>query len=175
MDTPAHAADEAARLERALAAAAALLANARSLHIASVTVDGMPLASYAPFARDADGAFRIAVSTLAAHGRVLAAATRVSVMIVEDEQVARQIFARTRAVFDCRVEAQPGAARADVFAALRARFGEVAQMLEGLGDFAAYRLVPEAGQFVMGFGAAFELPDGRLADMRPVRIERPAG
>lgn len=175
MNTQAHTSDDANRLERAKAAAAELIVAARSLHIASVAVDGMPLASYAPFARDADGAFLIAVSGLAAHGRVLAAAARVSVMIVEDEEAARQIFARTRAVFDCRVEAQPGAARASVFAALRARFGEVAQMLEGLGDFAAYRLEPIHGNFVMGFGAAFDLPDGRLESMRPIRIDKPAG
>lgn len=172
MNMPNDKQDDASRLARALAVANALLADARSLHIASVDNGGVPLASYAPFVRDADGAFCVAVSGLAAHGRVLAGSSRVSVMLIEDEQAARQIFARTRLVFDCRVTAQTGTQRAEVFAALRARFGEVAQVLEGLGDFVAYRLVPENGNFVMGFGAAFDVPGGHVDAMRPVEIER---
>lgn len=164
--------DDASRLERARATADGLIANTRSLMIASIAADGLPLVSYAPFARDADGGLLIAVSGLAAHGRVLAAAERVSIMLLEDEQAARQIFARTRLTFTCRVAPQIDADRAWVFARLRSRFGEIANLLEGLGDFSAYRLVPEHGNFVMGFGAAFELPDASLDSMRAVEIER---
>lgn len=164
--------DDASRLERARNTAEGLIANTRSLMIASITADGLPLVSYAPFARDADGGLLIAVSGLAAHGRVLAASERVSVMLVEDEQTARQMFARTRLTFSCRVVPQLDADRAGAFAGLRSRFGEIANLLEGLGDFSAYRLVPEHGNFVMGFGAAFDLPDARIDGMRPVEIER---
>ena len=50
----------------------ALLSRMRSLHLASVHADGMPLASYAPFAITADqNGVWVILSELAAHARNL--------------------------------------------------------------------------------------------------------
>jgi heme iron utilization protein len=147
-----------------------LLHTSRSLMLGTIDAAGVPLVSYAPFARDDSGDFLIAVSALAAHQPALATADRVSVMLIEDEAAARQIFARTRLSLECEIKPSPGPDRSQVFAALRERFGEIADLLEGLGDFHAYRLTPRRGQFVTGFGAAFILPDGRIDAMEHVRI-----
>lgn len=167
-DAPANTSDS---LGAARARARDLLHTVRSLMLGTIDAAGMPLVSYAPFARDDSGDLLIAVSALAAHQPALAAADRVSVMLIEDEAAARQVFARTRLTLDCKIKPSPGPARHEVFAALRGRFGEIADLLEGLGDFHAYRLTPRRGQFVTGFGAAFILPDGRIDAMEPVRID----
>ena len=153
---------------RARHAAAELLASRQSLIIASVDEAGEPLASTCPFVRDSED-FLIVVSGLAAHGKSLARGGVVSVMVLEDEQHTRQAFARQRLTFRCRIEAmsEPDDRRA-VFGALQRRFGAVADMLEQLGDFRAYRLRPVEGRFVMGFGAAFRFSGGAFEAMQAV-------
>jgi len=162
-------------LAAARARAQDLFGTVRSLMLGTIDGAGMPLVSYAPFAQDDSGDLLIAVSALAAHQPALAAASRVSVMLIEDEAATRQVFARTRLTLECEITPSQGAARREVFAALRERFGEIADLLEGLGDFHAYRLRPRRGQFVMGFGAAFILPNGRIDAMERVRVDSIAG
>lgn len=155
-------------IAKARLAAQALLQQCASLMLASITAEGMPLASYTPFVREADGSLIIAVSGLAAHGQSLARQAQVSVLIIEDEAAARQIYARQRINLLCRVEVLSGSDRAAAFATLAQRFGEMAQLLAGLGDFSAYRLVPEQGRFVMGFGVAYHMDHGDPHQLRAV-------
>lgn len=171
-DAPANPADS---LAAARARARDLFHSVRSLMLGTIDAAGMPLVSYAPFARDESGDLLIAVSALAAHQPALAAARDVSVLLIEDETAARQIFARTRLTLECGITRSQGEARREVFAALRARFGEIADLLEGLGDFHAYRLTPRRGQLVTGFGAAFSLPDGRVDAIERVRVDSNVG
>ena len=107
-----------------------LLAGARSLILASVDDQGAPLASYAPFVADEAGAFYIFVSSLARHAATLRNG-RVSIMIIQDESSARQIFARPRLTFDCVVEevARTEEPAADILQRLRQRHGPVMEML----------------------------------------------
>lgn len=190
-------------MEKARGRCTALVDNARSLILGTVSANGEPLASVVPFAREPDGGLLIAVSGLAAHAAHLAriadicrrdsAANNdgqsavpvaaepllqgtavVSAMLIEDEAASRQIFARTRLTLRCRVELQSGEDRARGFSRLRERFGEIVGVLEGLPDFVAYRLAPLDGVFVMGFGAAFDLASGDLSSLTPIRSERPA-
>lgn len=172
---PAAPANPADSLAAARARAQDLFHTVRSLMLGTIDAAGMPLVSYAPFAQDDSGDLLIAVSALAAHQPALAAARDVSVMLIEDEAAARQVFARTRLTLACGITPSQGAARGEVFAALRGRFGEIADLLEGLGDFHAYRLTPRRGQFVTGFGSAFILPDGRVDAMERVRVDADAG
>ncbi|THF60567.1 HugZ family protein [Pseudothauera nasutitermitis] len=167
-----HTPDPAAQLAEARTAAQQLLHSARSLILASIDEHGAPLASYAPFALDEHGDFLIAVSGLAAHGRTLAHDRRVSVLLIEDEGAARQIFARRRLNFACTVDALDAAGRTAAFAALEARFGSIARLLDGLPDFSAYRLRRGAANFVLGFGAAFASPSGDLAALAALRPEK---
>lgn len=156
-------------VHEARVAARQLLQNRHSLAIASIDEAGEPLVSTCPFAREGED-FLIVVSGLAAHGVSLARGGVVSVMLLEDEQQARQPFARQRLSFRCEVLAVSASdARSEVFDALHRRFGAIARMLEQLGDFRAYRLRPMGGRFVMGFGAAFSFDGGAIEDMKAVR------
>ncbi|WP_367888879.1 iron-sulfur cluster assembly scaffold protein, partial [Aeromonas salmonicida] len=79
--------------------------------------------------------------------------TLVSLMLIEDETGARELFARKRLTFDALAEV---VARDDVrwsqaIAALEGRFGEIVKGLSNLKDFVLFRLKPEQGLFVKGF------------------------
>ena len=51
---------------------------------------------------------------------------------------------------------------------MQARFGEVMGVLRGLGDFVLFRLKPQTGRFVMGFGQAFVLAGQCLQELQPI-------
>ena len=78
-------------------------AQRSTLQLATQDADGVPNASYAPFALADDG-FYILVSELARHGTNLQASDKLSVMLVEDESESKSVFARKRLTFDATAE-----------------------------------------------------------------------
>lgn len=139
-----------------------------SLVLATVNEDGSPHASYAPFVRDPQGFFYVYVSALAGHSRNLARG-RAEVLLLEDEAAASNPFARRRLTYQCRSEAVPAGDEQDrVLTAFGHRFGAIISTLRQLPDFTLYRLVPQHGMFVQGFGRAFDIPGGDLARIAPI-------
>lgn len=137
----------------------------QSLQLATITKDGLPHVSYAPFAFDKAG-YYILVSDLAAHGQNLKANKNVSIMMVEDESQAKSVHARKRLTFDTtanHIDKETEEGKAGV-AALIERFGEMAQNLANLGDFNLYKLTPSSGRYVKGFGQAFNVSGNDLVD-----------
>lgn len=142
----------------------AFIDSRRSLQLATLGSDGVPYASYAPFARDADCLYVI-LSDIAIHGVNLRRSPRASVLIIEDEDGAEELFARQRVGY--QVEAEELAVGSQVFERgvdyLAERHGERPRNLAGLADFHLYRLRPGAGRYVKGFGKAYALEGGTLA------------
>jgi len=137
----------------------------KTLQLATTNNDGVPNSSYAPFAFD-NKAYYILVSDLAAHGQNLKANRSVSILMIEDESECKNLYARKRLTFDTRaelVERQTEAWEQGI-SALKARFGEIIDNLSQLGDFNLYRLVPESGRYVKGFGQAFIISGADLLD-----------
>lgn len=133
----------------------------QTLQLATVSADHIPHVSYAPFAFDEQG-YYILISDLAIHGRNLKQCRSISIMMVEDESEASNVHARKRLTFDAfavHLQKQSPEGRQGL-AALNARFGEFTQSLSQMGDFNLYRLTPETGRYVKGFGQAF-LVSGR--------------
>ncbi len=128
----------------------------KTLQLATISESGVPNATYAPFAFDATG-YYILVSDLAAHGQNLKSNRRVSILMIEDESTSKNIFARKRLSFD--TTAQLVERNTNDWAiginVLKMRLGEMIDGLSQLGDFNLYRLVPESGRYVKGFGQAF--------------------
>ena len=152
----------------AAAEAAALLAGVRTLHLATVSAAGEPEASYAPFVRAGDGAFHVCVSELSRHTAHLAATGRASVLLIEDESAAVQLFARRRLVFDCSagpVDRDTPRWRT-VMDLFEHKFGEVARLIRPLRDFRLFALTPRRGTFVRGFGQAFRIEGPALDALR---------
>lgn len=151
--------------------AAALLAGFKTLQMATASAAGEPEASYAPFVRTGDGAFYVCVSDLSRHTGHLASTGRASVLIVEDESRAAQLFARRRLAFECAAEqVERGATRwhgiMDLF---EGKFGEVVGLIRPLADFRTFALVPRRGVFVKGFGQAYRIAGPALDALRRVK------
>jgi len=142
----------------------AFIDSRRSLQLASLGEDGVPFASYAPFARDDDSLYVI-LSDIAIHGRNLLRDSRASVLVIEDEDTAGELYARVRVSY--QVAAEELAVGSEAWERgvdlLEARHGERPRNLSKLADFRLFRLRPKAGRYVKGFGKAYTLEGGTLA------------
>lgn len=150
----------------------ALLGRVRSLQLATVDAEGRPRVSYAPFLQlDNDAYFYIFISQLSGHTRDLLNNRRTSVMLIEDETEASQLFARNRASYECNVDiVEYDQDDYDgLLDAMTERFGSIIEMLRSLPDFVLFRLRPESGRFVMGFGQAFDLGGEQMRILTPVK------
>ncbi|MGD1950918.1 MAG: HugZ family protein [Leptolyngbyaceae cyanobacterium] len=143
----------------------------RSIMLSTVSTDGMPQASYAPFLMDADKTLYVYVSGLSAHTDNLKQTGRVSVLFIEDEADTQEIFARRRLTYHCAVAPLPRdtAQWQPLIDRFEQRFGGVIGLMKGLPDFQIFRLQPQAGQFVIGFGAAYRVNTDDLNTLEPRR------
>ncbi len=135
----------------------------RSLQLATLGEDGAPFASYAPFAAD-DSSFYVLLSDIAIHGLNLVREPRASVLVIEDEDTAGELFARLRVSY--RVTAEEIEVGSPTWHGavdlLAARHGERPRKLSQLADFRLFRLRPVKGRYVKGFGKAYSLAGGTL-------------
>lgn len=131
-----------------------------------------PLASYAPFIEDEAGHFFLFLSGLAGHSVNLKShqneQTQISILLIEDEQSSRNIFARKRLNYSCQVSIWPREHPQwqEKINKLQERFGKTIEVLAGLGDFCLYCLTPVEGNYVRGFGQAYELKNAKLPVLR---------
>lgn len=134
------------------------IATRQLLNLASLTPDGRPLASTAPFLA-ADGVFCLLLSDLSEHAASLRTHPRASIMLNADECDTRQPFARLRVSFDVeavliRRELPLWQRRIDQ---MRQKFGAIIDQLIQLQDFNLFELRPGRGRYVKGFGKAYAL------------------
>lgn len=135
----------------------ALLEKTQSLQLSSLKGD-QPEASYAPFIRQGRALY-IFVSELACHTSNLLSHAKAGVMLIEDEGQAKNLFARKRITFNCRVEqvATDSAEYPLLLDQMELRLGNTMSLLRSLSDFRLLRLVPVEGRFITGFGKAYEI------------------
>jgi putative heme iron utilization protein len=133
----------------------------QTLVMASLTPEGKPHASTAPYVRFGTD-FYILISTVAQHGRNLLSNSNVSLLFVEDESQCTQPFARKRVT----IEAVASEVVRDentytmVIERFRAHFDpELITSLSQMGDFHLFKLSPQSGSVVMGFGKAYRLSE----------------
>lgn len=142
-----------------------LLTEQQSLILATVNADGSPLASYTPFAIDADKNFYIFVSTLSQHTNNLQRTWQASLMLIADEATSALIFARLRVTLACQVRHIDR--KSDLWqtaaALYEARFIDMFGLINGFRDFQMFCLTPENGSIVLGFGEAYEISGDQLS------------
>ncbi|MDB1124418.1 heme utilization protein HutZ [Vibrio algarum] len=138
----------------------------KTLQMATLTYDGCPHVSYTPFVYLPDG-YYILISDIAKHGQNIKSHQKVSIMMIEDEQDSRSIYARKRLSFDTTANLVHRESDSwwEAIRALEQRFGEIVSNLSKLGDFHMYQLIPEKGRFVKGFGKAFDVTGSDLVDI----------
>lgn len=129
------------------------------LIMASLTPDGEPHASTAPYIR-IDNDFYIFISTVAQHGRNLLASEQVSLLFAEDESKTLQPFARKRITIEASVSEinRDNEIFLQVIGRFKAHFDpDLVTSLSQMGDFHLFRLSAISGSVVMGFGKAYRL------------------
>jgi len=136
-----------------------LIASQQTLLLSTVSEKGEPSISYAPYVRDEQGGFYIFTSELASHTRNLLANKQAAIMFIQPESESSELFARERVTFKC--SAEEISPRDPVYeqqlAALHEQFGQIVSLLKSLPDFHLFALQPESGQYVVGFGKAFDI------------------
>lgn len=141
----------------------------QSVQLATADERGKPEASYAPCIRDSKHIY-VFVSELSRHTANLILNPQVSLLFIEPENGARQAFARRRLSYFAKVEevarnSEPFARLLDNF---QKQFGSIIDVLRGLKDFHLLKLVPQSGNYVAGFGKAFELAGDDLDELQHI-------
>lgn len=156
-------------MEDIAAEAARFRAGFRSVMLATVGADGTPEASYAPYVAGADGSFYLFVSGLARHTRNLARSGKAAVLFLQEEATAANPFARVRLSYACTVAAVAPATEewGEILERFEREFGDIVPVLRALPDFRLFRLVPDAGRYVRGFGRACDLTGAGPVPVRP--------
>ncbi|GLQ00330.1 HugZ family pyridoxamine 5'-phosphate oxidase [Methylophaga thalassica] len=142
----------------------AMVNSRKSLLLSSLTEENEPYASYAPFAVGEDCLY-VLISEIAVHAKNLQHHPRASVLIIEDEDSAAELFARLRVQYNVTTELLPiDSADWDVgIQCLTDRHGDRIQNLSQLSDFKLFKLNPIGGRYVKGFGKAYQIDGGSLA------------
>ncbi|MGL6313668.1 heme utilization protein HutZ [Vibrio sp. WXL103] len=140
--------------------------HCQTLQLATIDSNNLPTASYVPFAFTESGFF-ILISDIAAHGQNLKLNPNLAIMLIEDEAQAKHIFARRRLSFEAQAKhiERETPLWTEGVTALQRRFGEIVDNLSQLGDFNLYRLQPEKGRYVKGFGQAFDVTGFDMVDV----------
>lgn len=141
-----------------------MINSRNSLMLSSLDSDGKPYASYAPFAIG-DECLYVLISEIAIHGKNLQIHPDASVLIIEDEDSAAELFARLRVNY--AVTAELLEYETDAWSigldALHQRHGERISGLSKMADFKLFKLHPKGGRYVKGFGKAYGIEGGSLS------------
>lgn len=130
--------------------------SVKSILLSTITPDGKPFASYAPFV-EKDGKFYVYLSRMAEHYRNLEVTPVVDVMLLEDESKSTNLFIRQRARFACKAINIGNEGHDDIFEQFGKSFGvQMMNMLRGF-DFSLFEINPQEGRYVVGFGQAFDI------------------
>jgi putative heme iron utilization protein len=154
-------------LQAVQAACQAFPSRFRTLQLATVGSDGLPEASYAPYVTD-QGCHYVYLSELALHSGNLRSSGRASVLFIEAEADAKNLFARERLTLACEaVECARGSSRFEqVLDLFEQRFGKFVQVIRPLQDFHLFELRPLSGSYVAGFARAYTFDGADVALMR---------
>jgi putative heme iron utilization protein len=153
----------------------------KTVLLATVSPEGFPEVSYAPYVKDGDN-YYVYISELAAHTRNMRHNSRVSLLFIENEDQAAHLFARKRISLHCtayEVE-RDSEIFEQIMQRFQAEFGDFMNMLKTLQDFHLMCLHPYQGSFVQGFARAFALEGEHLDQIRHLndrghRPKKPSG
>ena len=136
----------------------------RSVLLSTVSPQGQPEASYAPYISDKNGAIYIFTSELSAHTRNILSHPRAGLLFIENEENAKNIFARKRLSLQCAAtEIQRQSDDFDlILKNMEAMFGNIIGLLKSLADFHLFRFDIINGNYVRGFGQAYILEGNNL-------------
>ncbi len=145
--------------DQALTAAyRSLIDSQKTLLLSTYSVAQGADISYAPFIQN-DRFFYVYVSELAKHTANMLHNQQASIMIIQPETEADNLFARERVIFNCSVqEVMCDELLYDkTLRSMQNLFGETVSILRSLTDFHLLQLIPVEGQYIAGFGKAYAI------------------
>lgn len=130
----------------------------QSAILATVNPAGTPDASYAPILQQ-NGHFYIFISELAQHTDNLIKTPAASLLFIEPEEAASDLFARKRATLtvSARQIQRDDTRWLELIDEMENQFGEMISVLRNLSDFHLFELTPSKANFVKGFAQAYTL------------------
>ena len=137
----------------------------KTLQLATVDVKAKPNASYAPFVYF-EQSFYVLISELARHTQNILNNANASLMLIEAESEAKNLYARVRLTFDAEavIVSRETQQWQDVIELMINRLGETVQGLSQFTDFHLLKLKVEQGLYVKGFGQAYQVLANDLAE-----------
>ena len=139
----------------------ALLSTSKTLMLASLDDALFPDASLTPYIYH-QGAFWIFVSQLSKHTDNLLERQKASVLVHEEAVNPANPFVLKRASAQCVVETIQND-KDSILDVMAERLGGTVGLLRQLGDFHLIKLTPQRGQYIAGFGQAFDIDFAELA------------
>ena len=125
------------------------LQTQKTVMISSITAEGTPLISYAPYILN-EGKLYIYISRISDHYASIQQSECIQGMLIADEVHSPNLFARERLHFVCRPHES-------IFQKFEEKFKKpMIDLLRGL-DFSLFELTPLEGRYVVGFGKAFDV------------------
>ncbi len=130
----------------------------KSAVLGTLSENGYPFSSYAPFYYDGKSIY-IFISNIATHAKNIQRDARTSAFFIEDESQTEQIFARKRISLQCdaALVSRDDETFEPIMQAFIQKQGETLGMLMGMADFNLYRLTPVYGEATFGFGEAYHV------------------
>ncbi len=140
-----------------------------TVQMATVDSEGNPDASYAVYVFH-NNAYYVYISELAKHTGNLMHSAKVSLIFIENEEQAQNLFARQRMTLKCNAteierNTEDFELILDIFGQ---RFGDIISMLRSLTDFHLFRIEPQSGTYVRGFAQAYHLYGEGLRKIRHI-------
>ncbi|MEO1430766.1 MAG: pyridoxamine 5'-phosphate oxidase family protein [Cyanobacteria bacterium J06633_8] len=151
-------------IARVKAAYALLINTVKTVVLGTVSADNMPNVSYAPFIIDEAKNIYVFVSKFSIHTYNLQANSRASLMLIEDENRSKQIFARRRITYSCKATTvdKNGTEWDFIANKFEKRFGNIVYMFSNLPDINIMKFTPYEGLFMMDFGSTYKIKSDDL-------------
>lgn len=156
-----------------------LLEQQQSLLLSTLSIqsDGLPsqpYTSYAPYFCDVEQqVFYLFLSDLSEHSHYLRTNPNASILIIEDEAESEKIFARVRVQYQVVGQVlDDHQEKSRIIEAMKRRFGEIVDVLSSLADFRVFKLEPQNGRYIEGFGRAFTIKQGLTEEITPVMQDK---
>ena len=145
--------------------------SVKTVSLSTLNKAERPNISYAPFIEDENGFFYVFLSQLASHTQDLLTHPFASILLMEDEQDSRQLFARQRITYQCEISivSSEDSSFGIILDNFEDSFGSIIPLLRNLPDFILFKLSPTEGRYVQGFGKAYELVGENLSELKHIK------
>ena len=145
-----------------------MISSMSSIILSTISKQGEPNSSYAPSVVDCDGNFYIYISSLSKHTSNLEVNSKLSLMIIEDESKAENIFVRKRFTMDAdsHIIERDSSEWRSAIDMMEQKFGDTVKFLKDMTDFHMFKIIPFRGLLVHGFARAFNFYGEGLSEIR---------